>query len=112
MTNSAEALRDKIVVQRATEVPNELNEPILTWSTLTTLRTRRDDASSGEKEAAGQVGAFLMSRFTVRRSIAADGIKASDRIVHEGANWSVTEIMRHKDAPTRFLVIKAVRDTD
>lgn len=112
MTNSAEALRDKIVVQRATEVPNELNEPVLTWATLTTVRARRDDASSGEKEAAGQVGAFLMSRFKVRRSIAADGIKASDRIVHEAANWSVKEIMRDRDDPTRFLIIKAVKDAD
>jgi SPP1 family predicted phage head-tail adaptor len=109
---SAGDLRDKITVQRSTEVPNDLNEPVLTWVELVTVRAKRDDASSGEKEAAGQVGAFLMSRFTIRRSSEADSIRATDRIVHEGANWAIIEIMRLQDAPTRFLVIKAVRDAD
>lgn len=105
-------LKAKIVIQRATTVTNEFNEEIETWADYYTCRARREDASSGEKEAAGQMGAFLMSRFAVRRCAKADGIKQSDRILHEGATWSIKEVMRLRDDPEHFLEIKAVRDAD
>lgn len=109
---TAQELNRRIIVQRATTVPNEFNEPVETWNDLVEVWARRDDASSGEKEAAGQVGAFLMARFTVRKSSQTDDIKQTDRISHDGGMWSIFEKMEHIDAPRRFLVIKAVRDAD
>lgn len=109
---TAQDLNRRITFQRATSAPNELNEPVETWSDLATVWAKREDASSGEKEAAGQTGAFLMARFTVRRSATSDGIKSTDRISHDGAIWSIVEKMEHIEAPRRFLTIKAVRDTD
>ena len=109
---TAQELNRKITIQRATTVPNELNEPVETWADLATVWAKREDASSGEKEAAGQVGAFLMARFTVRRFPQTDDIKQTDRISHDGGVWSIIEKMEHIEAPRRFLVIKAVRDAD
>lgn len=109
---TAQDLNRRITLQRATTVPNELNEPVETWADLATVWAKREDASSGEKDAAGQTGAFLMARFTVRRSATSDGLKPTDRISHDGAIWSIVEKMEHIEAPRRFLTIKAVRDAD
>ena len=109
---TAQELNRRITIQRATTVPNEFNEPVETWADVATVWAKREDASSGEKEAAGQVGAFLMARFTVRRSSQTDDVKQTDRISHDGGLWSITEKMEHIEAPRRFLVIKAVRDAD
>lgn len=105
-------LREQIVVQRATTVPNEFNEPVETWADYYTFRARREDAGSGEKDAAGQVGAFLMARFTLRRSSKSDGILQTDRIIHDGGTWSIKEKMRLAEDPLKFILIKAVRDAD
>lgn len=112
MTLGAGALKAKIVIQRATVVPNELNEPVETWTDFYICRARREDSSSGEKEASGQVGAFLMARFAIRRSVSADQIKPTDRLLHEVAIWDIKEIKRLRDAPDMFLEITAVRDVD
>jgi len=105
-------LRERIVIERATEVPNEFNEPVLTWSEYVSRRARRQDASSGERDAAGQVGAFLMSRFAIRRDTLVDAVKPSDRINTNGATWSIKEIKRLQESPEMFLEITAVRDLD
>ena len=93
-------------------MPGPHAEPVETWGEFITRRARREDASSGEKEAAGQVGAFLMARFAIRRSSDADQIRFTDRLVHEGGIWSIKEIKRLKDAPDMFLEITATRDAD
>lgn len=112
MSIAAQDLNRRITFQRATTVPNELNEPVETWTDLATVWAKREDASSGEKDAAGQTGAFLMARFTVRRSAISDGVRPTDRITHDDAVWSIVEKMEHIEAPRRFLTIKAVRDAD
>ncbi|MDX0275748.1 head-tail adaptor protein [Sinorhizobium meliloti] len=112
MVIGAGDLRATIIIQRATTVPNELNEPVETWSDFIQRRARREDASAGEKDAAGQVGAFLMARFAIRRSSEADQVLPTFRIIHESAIWSIKEIKRLKGAPDMFLEITAVRDAD
>ncbi|TDX72603.1 head-tail adaptor [Neorhizobium sp. R1-B] len=112
MALGAGSLKAKIVIQRASATPNEFNEQVETWADLYTCRARREDSSSGEKEAAGQVGAFLMARFAIRRSIEADQIRFTDRLVHEDGIWSIKEIKRLKEAPDMFLEITAIRDAD
>jgi len=108
----AQDLDRRITFQRATTTQNEFNEDVETWVDQATVWAMREDASSGEKEAAGQVGAFLMARFTVRRSSQTEGIRQIDRIFHDGAAWSITEKMELREDPRRFFVFKAVRDAD
>jgi head-tail adaptor len=112
MSLGAGDLKQSVVIQRATVTQNEFNEDVESWADFYRCRARREDASSGEKDAAGQVGAFLMSRFAVRRSNKADSIEQTDRLIHEGTTWSIHDIMRMRDDPDRFLEIKAVRDAD
>ncbi|KKX28230.1 phage head closure protein [Rhizobium sp. LC145] len=112
MTVTAQDLDRRITFQRATTTRNEFNEDIVTWTDQATVWAMREDASSGEKEAAGQVGAFLMARFTVRRISQTEGVRQIDRIFHDGAVWSITERMELREEPRRFLVFKAVRDAD
>lgn len=67
------------------------------------------DSGSGEKEAAGQVGAFLMARFAIRRDALVDGIKPTDRISYDGAHWNIKEMKQLREN-TRYLEITAVKD--
>lgn len=64
----AGALDRRVTVERASIVANELNEPIETWSAIGHLWAARNDVSDGERLAAGQVGSFVMARFTARSS--------------------------------------------
>ncbi|RVG50280.1 head-tail adaptor protein, partial [Sinorhizobium meliloti] len=84
MTIAAGDLREKITIERASYINNEFNEPVETWAPYISRRARREDSGSGEKEAAGQVGAFLMARFAIRRDALVDGIKPTDRISYDG----------------------------
>lgn len=102
----------RITFQRATFVPNELNEPVETWAPIGTFWARRRDVSDGEKEAAGQVGSTLMSRFTMRNSATMRGIKPTDRILHDGAVWNIQGIKEADEGRLRFIEITAIRDAD
>lgn len=101
-----------ITVQRATTTPNALNEPIQTWADHIKVRAMRRDVSDGERMAAGQVGSFLMTRFTVRSSTSTRGLTPKDRIVHEGGTWSIHGIKEANEGRKRFLEITAARDAD
>ncbi|MDX0462136.1 phage head closure protein [Sinorhizobium medicae] len=109
MTIAAGDLREKITIERASYINNEFNEPVETWAPYISRRARREDSGSGEKEAAGQVGAFLMARFAIRRDALVDGIKPTDRIAYDGAHWNIKEMKQLRDN-TRFLEITAVKD--
>lgn len=109
---TAANLDRKITIQRASTVMNEFNEPVETWADLVTVRAMRRDVSDGEKFASDQIGSHLAARFTVRSSTGTRGIKASDRLVHEGANWNIIGVKETADGRHRFLEITATRDAD
>ena len=102
----------RIVIERATSTPNAFNEPVLTWGTYATLWAGRKDVSDGEKMAAGQVGAFLQSRFVVRYSTTANAIRPTDRLAYDGGHWNITGIKETVDGRNRFLELTCVRDMD
>jgi SPP1 family predicted phage head-tail adaptor len=102
----------RIAIERATSVPNELNEPVETWVTFITVWAQRKDVSDGEKFAAGQVGSSLRSRFVIRSSAQARTVTPVDRISYSGAIWNIEGVKETPEGRNRFLEITAVRDAD
>lgn len=103
----------RITIQRSTSTANALNEPVLTWSDyLCREPAMRRDVSDGEKMAAGQIGSFLRSRFTIRASQKSRAITPKDRMIHDCATWSIHGIKEAADQRGRFLEITAVKDAD
>lgn len=115
MATSAGDLDRSITIQRSTETTNEFNEPVLTWADFVTVRAKRRDTSDRQRIemlAAGQVGAFLSSRFTIRSSTETRTITPTDRLVHEGDTWSIHGVKEADEGRKRFLEILAVKDAD
>lgn len=103
----------RIAIERLTETGRDpFNEPIVEWVTLVSTAAKRADASTGEKFAAGQVGATLMAHFTVRSSPTTRTITATDRLIHEGEVWNIMPPKETKDGRRRYLEITATRDAD
>ncbi len=109
---SAGDLDRKITIQRATTVPNDLNEDVETWVDFVTARAKRRDVSDGEKFAAGQVGSSLRARFTIRSSIEARTVTPLDRLSHDGETWSIHGVKEADEGRHRFIEITAVKDAD
>jgi len=101
-----------IIIQRATTVPNEFNEPVETWTDFCTCRASRRDASDSEKVAAGQLMSALQTRFKVRSSSQTRTVTAKDRLVHEGSTFNILGVKEADEGRHRFLEITAVKDSD
>ena len=115
MTATAGDLDRKVTIQRSTATTNAFNEPVLTWADFVTVRARRRDVSDRQRTemiAAGQVGAFLATRFTIRSSVQTRTVKPVDRLMHEGSAWSIHGIKEADEGRFRFLEIMAVKDAD
>lgn len=112
MSVSAGDLDRKITIQRATSVPNEFNEPVMTWTDFKTVRAMRRDVSDAEKFAAGQVGSVLQSRFTIRSSTETRTITPNDRLVHEGDNWNIHGVKEANEGRFRFIELTCAKDND
>lgn len=105
----------EVTIQRATATTNEYNEEILAWADFKTVRAMRRDASDRQRiemMAAGQVGAFQVSRFTIRSTTETRTITPVDRLVHEGKTWAIHGIKEADEGRYRFLEITAVKDAD
>jgi len=102
----------RVTFQRAQETMNDLNEPELSWSDLATVWARRRDLSDGEKEAAGQLGALLISRFVVRSTAVTRALVPADRLSHEGRFWSIKGIKEADMGRNRYIEITGATDLD
>jgi SPP1 family predicted phage head-tail adaptor len=103
----------RITIEREIETGrNEVNEPIYAWTALATVWARRRDASDGEREAAGQVGSTLLSRFVIRSSSTSRTVTPVDRINYSGGTWNILGVKETKEGRMRFLEITAIRDSD
>lgn len=100
----------RIIIERSVETGrNGLNEPTTRWATYVEVWAQRKDASDGERLAAGEVGASLMSRFVVRWSSRTATVTSGDRISHDGGIWNIKGIKETPDGRRRFREITAVR---
>lgn len=106
----------RIVLQRllGSEV-NAFNEKVSSWTAIGTVWARRRDASDSQKIeflAAGQVGSFIVSRFTVRSSSLSRSITPVDRFLHENRVWQINGVKEADQGRHRFIEITASRDAD
>lgn len=102
----------RITIERYTSTAGSLNEEVRTWSELTTVWARRRDASDGEKVAANQVSAHLMTRFLVRHSSVTVTVTPNDRIVHDGGTWNILGVKQADMGRNRYIEITATREAD
>jgi SPP1 family predicted phage head-tail adaptor len=107
MTTAGDLVR-KVTIQRATSVPNELNEPVETWTDFISYRAQRKDVSDGEKFAAGTVGSSLRSRFVIRSTADSRTVTPLDRLVHDGDIWNIDGVKQSDQGRDRFIEITAV----
>lgn len=91
--------------------PNEFNEVTEAWVDLATVWAKRRDVSDSEKFAAGQVGAALQTRFTVRSSTLTRTVTAADQIVHAERVWNIIGVKEADEGRNRFIEITAVADS-
>lgn len=102
----------RIIIERFTSTTNEFNEPIESWSTLTTVWAQRKDTSDLAKVeylGAEQVGSFLMSHFVIRSSTTAKTITPLDRINYDGHIWNIKGTKETSEGRNRFIEITATR---
>lgn len=103
----------RVVIERAVTVRNEFGEAEPAgWSTYAERWAERKDVSDGERAAAGQVGAFLQSRFVVRSDSVTRTCTPKDRLQHDGGTWSIFGIKETTEGRFRFLEITASREID
>ncbi|WP_085025288.1 phage head closure protein [Ensifer aridi] len=103
----------RITIERETETGrNEVNEPVYEWAALATVWARRRDASDGEREAAGQVGSTLMTRFVIRSSSVTRSVTPVDRLNYSDATWNILGVKETEEGRNRFIEITAIRDAD
>jgi SPP1 family predicted phage head-tail adaptor len=100
----------RLVIQRASTSRNDFNEPIETWSTLTTVYANRRDASAGEAYKAQEVGAEISCRFTVRFSSVLATVTPTDRILYSGRLYNITGVRETKR--NRWLEIDTIARSD
>lgn len=105
----------RVTIQRFTSTEGPLNEPVENWGDIATVWARRRDASDSQKIeyiAAGQVGAFIVARFTIRSSVVARSVTPVDRILHDGKVWDIKGVKEADEGRHRFIEITASRDAD
>ena len=105
----------RITLQRATKASNEFNEPVDSWGDVATVWSKRRDFSDSQRIeflAAGPVGAFAVTRFTVRSTSVTRAVTPVDRLMHEGAVWQINGVKEVAEGRRRFLEITASRDAD
>lgn len=111
---TAQRLDRRITIRRAGQAigRDEWNLPIVEPDVEFSLWAARQDASDGERMAAGSVGGYRMTRFIVRHSKRTAGILPSDELEHEGRKHNIIGIKETQDGRRRFIEITTNVDTD
>lgn len=112
MSVTAGALDRRITFERYTSVADALNEEVKTWAALATRWARREDVSDGERIAAGELGAYQVSRFVVRSDDVTRTINPKDRISYSGSLWNIQSAKETSHGRRAFIEVRAVRAAD
>jgi len=87
---------------------NGFNEPVPDWQPLgPLLAATRRDVSDAEKAVAGHRSATLVARFVVRSTSFSRGIRRTDRLSHDGAEWEIAGIKEVPSPRRAFIEITA-----
>jgi SPP1 family predicted phage head-tail adaptor len=112
MPITAQELDRRITIQRFTTTTNEFNDPVEAWATFISVWARRRDGSDVVKTeilGAEQVGAYLLTHFTIRSSAQAKTVTPADQINYDGHIWNIKGTKEAADGRNRFIEITAVR---
>lgn len=102
----------RVTIERVSTTPNDFNEGVETWAPLITVWARRRDGSDVVKTeilGAEQIGAYLLTHFTIRSLSVAKTITPSDRIKHDGHLWNIKGTKETTEGRNQFIEITAVR---
>lgn len=107
----SEKLDRRLRLERATKAQDEYGNDVPTWGELATVWCNYKPVSDGEKLAAGEVGATLSARFTIRYDSAWADLSAQDRCVFEGRTFDVFGV-KEVEGRRQFLEITATTRND
>lgn len=102
----------RITIERFTITTNDFNEEVQVWAPFVTVWARRRDGSDVVKTeilGAEQVGAYLLTHFTIRSSAQAKTVTPTDRISYDGRLWNIKGTKESAEGRNRFIEITAVR---
>ena len=99
----ASNLDRRVTFQREVRVPDGAGGSAVTYEDLGTVWAGRADMSDGERVNSQKIETFLASRFVVRNTAFTKGIRAADRILHDGQTLEITGIKEAKGPRGQFL---------
>lgn len=80
----------RITLERATAaIDPGSGERVETWGPIATLSANYKPVSDGEKMQAGEIGATLSARFTIRYDSAWADVNPKDRLIFEGRTFDI-----------------------
>ncbi|MEQ9257502.1 MAG: head-tail adaptor protein [Roseovarius sp.] len=107
---NAGSLTRRIQIERVSETPDGFGGFDQTWTPLgAPIFARRRDVSDQERVSAARFENKLVTRFVIRASSFARGIRRLDRLVHEGITYEIDGIKEWPDSRA-FLEITAVTE--
>lgn len=110
MVLNAGALNRRIQIQRIAQTPDSHGGFESSWSDHgPPIFARRRDMSDAERLVSAGLESKLVTRFVIRASAFARGIRRSDRLVHEGVTFEIDGIKEVPDSRA-FLEITAKTD--
>lgn len=102
-------LDQKVSLQRYTSVPDEYGEEVQTWTDLGDERAKKFQGRGDERRTAAREQGTKVATFMMHSNSRTRGLLVRDRIVHDGANWDITDVS--DDTPQRgFLEATATRE--
>lgn len=101
-------LDQKVTLQRYTATQDDYGEEVQAWTDLGDERAKKFQGRGDERRAAAREQATKTATFLMHSNSRTRGLSARDRIVHDGANWDITDVS--DDTPRRgFLEATAIR---
>ncbi|MGV7119557.1 head-tail adaptor protein [Sphingopyxis sp. 550A] len=101
-------LDQKVTLQRFTATQDEYGEEVQTWANLGDERAKKFQGRGDERRAAAREQGTKVATFMMHSNSRTRGLLVRDRIVHDGANWDITDVS--DDTPQRgFLEATATR---
>jgi head-tail adaptor len=101
-------LGEKVGLQRYTATQDEYGEEVQTWTDLGDERAKKFQGRGDERRQAAREQGTKVATFMMHSNSRTRGLLVRDRIVHDGANWDITDVS--DDTPQRgFLEATAMR---
>ena len=97
-------MRDRIVVERATQTDDGFGNVIGSWSALGTFEANIRETPGKEAVAAGRIEASRTATIRIRASSVSRGITAADRVQARGQVWNIRSVIEIDRATLELLV--------